>query len=138
VTAVIKKLLVSSLALAGVAGLLLLGGVIVNGTVSAFSGGTTSHDPGLANADRLFVEGRHVFRFDTFGDEAVWGGVLGLHRAIEGSKLGGVGPGLSPKDALALGLKVDVTAIPPNVAEAIKHGKVNLDDPAVTVKLLTG
>jgi hypothetical protein len=136
VTAVIKKLLVSSLALAGVAGLLLLGGVIVNGTVSAFSGGTTSHDPGLANADRLFVEGRHVFRFDTFGDEAVWGGVLGLHRAIEGSKLGGVGPGLSPKDALALGLKVDVTAIPPNVAEAIKHGKVNLDDPAVTVKLL--
>jgi hypothetical protein len=136
VTAVIKKLLVSSLALAGVAGLLLLGGVIANGTVSAFSGGTTSHDPGLANADRLFVEGRHVFRFDTFGDEAVWGGVLGLHRAIEGSKLGGVGPGLSPKDALALGLKVDVTAIPPNVAEAIKHGKVNLDDPAVTVKLL--
>jgi hypothetical protein len=136
VTAVIKKLLASSLALAGVVGLLLLGGVLLNGTVSAFSDRTTSHDPEQANADRLFVEGRQVFRFDTFGDEVVWGGVLGLHKAIEGSKLGGVGPGISPKDALAVGLKVDATAIPPELAAAIRHGKVNLDDPAVTVRLL--
>jgi hypothetical protein len=136
VTRVIKKLLASSLVLAGVAALLLLGGIVVNGTVSAFSNRGTSHDPGQANADRLFVEGRQVFRFDTFGDQAVWGGVLGLHKAIEGSKLGGVGPGVSPKTALALGLKVDANAIPPNVANAIRHGKVNLDDPAVTVKLL--
>src|ERR671936_1812306 len=134
--AVAKKLLVLSLALAGVAALLLLGGVLVNGTVSAFSDRATSHDPGQANADRLFVEGRQVFRFDTFGDQAVWGGVLGLHKAIEGSKLGGVGPGVSPKQALALGLKVDASAIPKNVAAAIKAGKVNLDDPAVTLTLL--
>jgi mono/diheme cytochrome c family protein len=135
--AVIKKLVVSSLALTGVAGLLLLGGIVFNGTVSAFSNQRAkSHDPGLANADRLFLEGRQVFRFDTFGDQAVWGGVLGLHKAIEGSALGGVGPGISPKQALAVGLKVDVNAIPPNILQAIKHGKVNLDDPAVTVKLL--
>jgi hypothetical protein len=137
VTAVLKKLLASLLALAGVAGLLLLGGILVNGTVSAFSDRSAAHrDPGLANAQRLFLEGRRVFRFDTFGDEAVWGGVLGLHKAIEGAKLGGVGPGISPKQALAVGLKVDATAIPPQVAAAIRHGKVNLDDPAVTVKLL--
>src|SRR5919198_1667781 len=134
--AVVKKLLVLSLALAGVAVLLLLGGVLLNGTVSAFSDHATSHDPGQENADRLFVEGRQVFRFDTFGDEAVWGGVLGLHKAIEGSKLGGVGAGVSPKAALALGLKVDATAIPKKVAAQIKAGKVNLDDPAVTVTLL--
>jgi mono/diheme cytochrome c family protein len=134
--AAVKKLLASSLVLAGVAALLLLGAVLFNGTVSAFSGRTTSQDPGQANADRLFVEGRQVFRFDTFGDEAVWGGVLGLHKAIEGSALGGVGPGISPKQALAVGLKVDVNAIPANVREAIKHGRVNLDDPAVTVQLL--
>jgi hypothetical protein len=137
VTAVLKKLLASSLVLVGVAGLLLLGGVVLNGTVSAFSDrGAAKYEPGLANADRLFLEGRQVFRFDTFGDEAVWGGVLGLHKAIEGSNLGGVGPGISPKQALAVGLKVDANAIPPSLKAAIKHGKVNLDDPAVTVKLL--
>jgi mono/diheme cytochrome c family protein len=130
VAAVLKKLLV----LAGVAALLLLGGIVVNGTVSAVSG--TSSDPGQANADELFLEGRQVFRFETFGDEAVWGGVLGLHKAIEGSALGGVGPGISPKQALALGLKVDATAIPADLAAAIQAGNVNLDDPAVTVQLL--
>jgi hypothetical protein len=133
----IKKLLASSLVLVVVAGLLLLGGVIVNGTVSAFSSrGAADRDAGQANASRLFREGRNVFRFDAFGDEEVWGGVLGLHKAIEGSKLGGVGPGVSPKQALALGLKVDANALPPRIQAAIKQGKVNLDDPAVTVQLL--
>jgi mono/diheme cytochrome c family protein len=130
VAALLKKLLV----LSSVGALLLLGGIVVNGTVSAVSG--TSSDPGEANADRLFLEGRQVFRFETFGDEAVWGGVLGLHKAIEGSALGGVGPGISPKQAVALGLKVDATAIPADLAAAIKAGNVNLDDPAVTVQLL--
>jgi hypothetical protein len=135
--AVIKKLFASSLALAGVVGLLLLGGVIFNGTVSAV---TSAHwgkpDPTQTRADQLVVEGRNVFRFDTFGDEAVWGGVFGLHKAIEGSKFGGIGAGISPKQALALGLKVDATAIPRNVQQAIKHGRVDLDDPAVTLTLL--
>ena len=48
-------------------------------------------------------EGRRTFRDDTFGDEAFWGGQLRLHRAIVGQKLGGVGPGLSPKAALRPG-----------------------------------
>jgi len=48
-------------------------------------------------------EGRQTFRFDTFGDEAFWGDALHLHRAIEGTKFGGVGPGVSPAIALALG-----------------------------------
>jgi hypothetical protein len=133
--ATVKRLLAAFLVLGAVAGLLLLGGVIVNGSVSAFSSGA-SRDPGQSNAERLFREGRSIFRFDTFGDEEVWGGVLGLHKAIEGAKLGGVGPGVSPKQALALGLKVDANALPPQVVTAIKQRKVNLDDPAVTVQLL--
>jgi hypothetical protein len=132
--ALIKRVLAFSLTVAGVAALLLLGGIVVNGTVSAVSG--ASSDPARANADKLFLRGRDVFRFDTFGDQAVWGGVLGLHKAIEGSTLGGVGAGISPKEALALGLKVDATAIPSDLAAAIKAGSVNLDDPAVTVQLL--
>jgi hypothetical protein len=55
----------------------------------------------------LIEEGRETFRYATFGDEAWWGGQLQLHKAIEGSKFGGVGPGLSPAEALAAGLKVE-------------------------------
>jgi cytochrome c5 len=88
------------------------------------------------DADALFRQGRDIFRNDTFGDEAFWGGTLQLHKAIEGEKHGGVGPGVSPKTALAVGLKVDASRIPAPVAKAIKQGKVNLDDPATTLALL--
>src|SRR5579884_2669365 len=89
-----------------------------------------------ANAERMLNEGRQTFRFDTFGDEAFWGDTLKLHEAIEGTALGGVGAGISPKTALALGLKVDVEALPPSLIQALKHGQVNLDDPATTLALL--
>jgi hypothetical protein len=81
-------------------------------------------------------QGRQTFRFDTFGDQAYWGDTLGLHKAIEGQQLGGVGPGVSPKTALAVGLKVDVDALPDSLVDALKAGKVNLDDPATTLALL--
>jgi len=81
-------------------------------------------------------EGRQTFRFDTFGDEAFWGDALHLHRAIEGTKFGGVGPGVSPAIALALGLKVDQDALPQSLVQQIKQGQVNLNDPAVTLALL--
>src|SRR5262249_50993486 len=58
------------------------------------------------NSERMLEEGKSTFRFDTFGDESFWGDTLRLHQAIEGSGLGGVGPGVSPKTALDLGLKV--------------------------------
>src|SRR5215216_4073499 len=61
-----------------------------------------------SNSEAMIEEGRETFRFDTFGDEAFWGGTLGLHNAIKGAALGGVGPGLSPSVALSLGLKVDL------------------------------
>jgi hypothetical protein len=80
-----------------------------------------------ANSQELVSEGRNTFRFDTFGDEAFWGGQLQLHQAINT---------LTPRNALGLGLKVDSEALPPPVLEALKHGKVNLDDPAVTRLLI--
>jgi hypothetical protein len=89
-----------------------------------------------SSAEQQLAEGRATFRYDTFGDEDFWGGTLQLHRAIEGAKFGGLGPGVSPRTALALGLKVDVDALPRELQEAIKHGHVNLDDPAVTLALL--
>jgi mono/diheme cytochrome c family protein len=88
------------------------------------------------NAQRLIDEGRRIFRYDTFGDEAFWGDQLKLHQAIVGQKLGGVGPGLSPKMALGLGLKVDADSVPPDLAAQLKAGKVDMNDPASTVALL--
>jgi hypothetical protein len=88
------------------------------------------------NAQRMVEDGRRIFRFDTFGDEAFWGDQLKLHQAIVGQKLGGVGPGLSPKMALSLGLKVDAEAVPADLAAQLKAGKVDLNDPASTVALL--
>jgi hypothetical protein len=81
-------------------------------------------------------QGRHIFRFDTFGDEAFWGDTIKLHQAIEGTSFGGVGPGVSPKTALAVGLKVDVDALPSALIAELKGGQVNLDDPATTLALL--
>lgn len=46
------------------------------------------------NAHRMIAEGKHTFRYETFGDEAFWGDTLKLHQAIAGAKQGGVGPGL--------------------------------------------
>ncbi len=88
------------------------------------------------NAQQMMEQGRRTFRSDTFGSESFWGDALKLHQAIAGAKLGGVGPGVSPKTALAVGLKVDADALPPALVKQIKTGKVDLDDPATTLALL--
>src|SRR3989449_3150317 len=88
------------------------------------------------NAGRMMREGRQIFRFDTFGDEAFWGDALQLHKAIAGDKHGGVGGGVSPKTALSVGLKVDANALPAALQQQLKAGKVDLDDPATTLALL--
>jgi hypothetical protein len=88
------------------------------------------------HALKQFRDGRDVFRYSTFGDEVFWGDTLGLHEAIAGQANGGVGPGVSPKLALSVGLKVDVESLPRATIFALRRGKVNLDDPAVTIELL--
>jgi hypothetical protein len=97
------------------------------------SGAGTAAD---SDAQQLVADGRQIFRFDTFGDEKFWGDTLHLHQAIAGQNNGGVGPGVSPKTALAVGLKVDADAVPTELQQQIKTGKVNLDDPSTTVALL--
>jgi hypothetical protein len=87
-------------------------------------------------AQRMLDEGRQTFRFDTFGSEAFWGDALQLHKAIAGQKNGGLGAGVSPKTALAVGLKVDADALPEDLKAQLAGGKVNLDDPAITLALL--
>jgi hypothetical protein len=140
-----------------VGALVLLGGVIANGSISAFStmhSGLDGNDtPGACESSSvdepgqgsscakalhdLFEQGKQVFRYDTFGDEDFWSGQLQLQKGIEGAALGGIGPGVSPKTALtAAGLKVDVAALPASLQAQLKAGKVDLDSPATTLALL--
>jgi hypothetical protein len=80
-----------------------------------------------SNSKEMIKEGKHIFRFDTFGDEAFWGDQLKLHETINH---------LTPKQALRLGLKVDSEALPSAVIQAIENGTVNLNDPTVTILLI--
>src|SRR5947207_7181971 len=83
-------------------------------------------------AKKQFDRGRAIFRDETFGSEEYWSDKLQLDKAILGAKQGGFGSGLSPKAALAAGLKVDGNRLPESVAEGLKDGRANLDNPAST------
>ena len=80
-----------------------------------------------AHAQRTIDQGRQIFRYDTFGDEQLWTGVLRMHEVIAT---------VPPATALAVGLKVDVEALPQKIIAALRAGKVDLSDPAVTIELL--
>ena len=80
--------------------------------------------------------GRDTFRHETLGNESFWTDSLRLNEAISGSDLGGVGPGLSPETALAIGLKVDVNALPRSLQRALRKGQVDLTSPETTLALL--
>ncbi|MGB5811403.1 MAG: hypothetical protein WBG86_12775 [Polyangiales bacterium] len=81
------------------------------------TGGTGGADPALVE------QGKDIFRNDTFGDEALWTDVLGLHTVIATA--------VDPMTALAVGLKVDAAALPEGILDM-----VDLTDPATTVALL--
>ena len=77
----------------------------------------------------LVKDGQQVFRYNTFGDEIKWTDQLHMNEVISTQ--------VSPITALAVGLKVDVDALPESVKQGIVDGSINLDDPAVTVALLS-
>lgn len=72
-------------------------------------------------------DGQAIFRYDTFGDEQLWTNVLRMHEPIAA---------VDPVTALAVGLKVDVEALPPEIIAALRAGQVDLTNPAVTTELL--
>jgi hypothetical protein len=89
---------------------------------------TASQTAGLSDqADQNHRKGQAIFRYDTFGDEQLWTDVLRMHEVIAT---------VPPTTALAVGLKVDVEALPPEIIAALQAGDVDLTNPAVTVELL--
>lgn len=117
-------------------GLLLAGATasVLAAGLAAF--GDAEEDSTAQNESQLIRDGRQTFRFDTFGDEMFWGDTLKLHLPIKGSGFGGVGPGVSPAMALAVGLKVDAEALPQALVQDVRAGKVDLNSPATTLALL--
>ena len=95
--------------------------------VSACGGGGGS-DNSAAEQAALVAQGRQVFRFDTFGDEAQWTDKLRMHEVISAA--------VDPVTALSVGLKVDTDALPPAVVAGIQNGSIDLTKPATTVALL--
>jgi hypothetical protein len=88
---------------------------------------TASQTAGLADkGPQNHRTGQAIFRYDTFGDEQLWTDVLRMHEVIAT---------VPPTTALAVGLKVDVEALPPEIIAALQAGEVDLTNPAVTVEL---
>ena len=109
----------------------IVGGIGVVGALMSGGGGDLPtgliRDGAVRNAVELVDRGRAIFREDTFGDQAFWGDTLRLHEGIAT---------VSPRAALAAGLKVDVSALPRSVRRGIENGSLNLDAPATTLALL--
>jgi mono/diheme cytochrome c family protein len=95
---------------------------LVAGVVVACGGGGGNNELGLQ------LEGRQIFRFDTFGDEIFWTDKLRMHQVISTA--------VDPTTALSVGLKVDSEALPPAIVEGIRNGTVDLTKPATTIALL--
>jgi len=86
-------------------------------------GGSDDHDDAA-----LVAQGKQIFRFDTFGDEAKWTDTLHMHEVISAA--------VDPVTALSVGLKVDAEALPAAVVQGIQNGSIDLHSPATTVALL--
>src|SRR5579884_3744675 len=99
-------------------------------TLAALLSGCGASTPAVTTPSnpQLVVQGEQVFRFNTFGDEQFWTNTLQMNKVIASA--------VSPKTALAVGLKVDMDALPASVVAGIKNGTVDLNSPATTVALL--
>jgi mono/diheme cytochrome c family protein len=97
--------------------------IAVTGTLVACGGGSNDAEDAAKVA-----EGKQIFRYDTFGDEARWTDTLQMHTVIATA--------VDPTTALSVGLKVDSEALPASLVAGIQNGSVDLHDPATTVALL--
>ncbi|AHG89508.1 cytochrome c class I [Gemmatirosa kalamazoonensis] len=84
--------------------------------------------PGTEPTPEDIAKGQQIFRMDTFGDEQFWTDTLHLERVVQQA--------VDPTTALAVGLKVDMDALPADLVQAIQAGKVDLKSPATTLALL--
>jgi cytochrome c5 len=107
---------------AGVAALLLALSPLAPASEQEQARRPAAPDPIVSHAQQMLDEGRQTFRYDTFGDQVFWSRTLRIHEALKT---------VTPRTALAVGLKVDAEALPPGLL-----ANADLDDPATTAALL--
>lgn len=120
-----------------------LGSALIGGSLAPARAGQTPAADGPADQGPEFphavgdaAAGRQVFRFETFGNEGFWTDALRLPQGI-------VTAGVTPKQALTLGLSVNVealddatkSAVAAEIAASGTDGPL-LNDPATTLKLI--
>ena len=95
--------------------------------------GCGSSDSDTVSADNSKIEaGRELFMTETFGNEKFFGDTLGLHTVLNG---------VAPKDAVALGVQVDLNKVPSGIVAVMTGNDLAakdaaLNDPAVTRTLI--
>lgn len=85
--------------------------------------GACDHGPVGGEPSPPELTPQEVFRLETFGNETWWTDTLRMHEVIQAA--------VDPATALAVGLKVDMEAVPLEVLQ-----NADLGDPATTVELL--
>lgn len=97
----------------------------------ALLAGCGSSSSGSGDDSRISA-GREIFMAETFGNEKFFGDTLGLHTVLNG---------VAPKDAVALGVQVDLNKVPSDIVAVMTGSDLTakdaaLNDPAVTRKLI--
>lgn len=93
--------------------------------------GSDSSGSGSVDDGRI-SSGREVFMTETFGNEKFFGDTLGLHTVLNN---------VAPKDAVALGVQVDISKVPAGIVAVMTGSDLSakdaaLNDPAVTRQLI--
>lgn len=107
---------------------LLLATIAATIATVAACGGSDHGDNNAQDQAALVAQGKQIFRFDTFGDEAKWTDTLRMHEVISSA--------VDPVTALSVGLKVDSEALPAAVVQGIQNGSIDLKSPQTTIALL--
>jgi len=102
--------------------------VALLGLVAGCGGNSDDSPASTEQADA----GREIFMYETFNNEQFFGDTLGLHTVLNG---------VAPKDAVALGVQVDLTKVPADIVAVMTGNDLAakdaaLADPAVTRKLI--
>ncbi|MDA8429683.1 MAG: c-type cytochrome [Geobacteraceae bacterium] len=94
--------------------------------------GSNSTDNSAQVASAQVAAGKDVFLNETFGNEKFFGDTLGLHTVLNG---------VAPKDAVALGVQVDLNKVPADIVAVMTGSDLAakdaaLNDPTVTRRLI--
>src|SRR6476469_8228818 len=107
-------------------GLILLGSLL---GLAGWAAGCGSDNNKVPTIDATkAMQGKDIFRNDTFGDETFWTDTLMMNQVISTA--------VTPMVALSVGLKVDAEALPAEVVAGVQDGSISLTSTATTIALL--